>query len=113
MIGVEAFLRWRDVDGKLKSPAAVIPVAEQHGLIGELTEIVIAKVWDQHGILRRTGQNFTIAIKVSRQVLNSYDFPAIVVAAAARHGVWSPSIVLAIPDSQIMYDLLANAHAST
>src|SRR3546814_9132704 len=40
MIGVEAFLRWRDVDGKLTSQAAVIPFAEQHGLIGDLTEIV-------------------------------------------------------------------------
>src|SRR3546814_4430938 len=79
---VEAFLRWRDVDGKLKSPAAVIPVAEQHGLIGDLTEIVIAKALDQHGIWRRTGQNFTIAINVSMQVLNRYDFPEFVVAAA-------------------------------
>src|SRR3546814_11417441 len=89
MIGVEAFLRWRDVDGKLKSPAAVIPVAEQHGLIGDLTEIVIAKALDQHGIWRRTGQNFTIAINVSMQVLNRYDFPEFVVAAAERAGVRS------------------------
>src|SRR3546814_11867638 len=36
MIGVEAFLRWRDVDGKLKSPAAVIPVPAPPGLIGDL-----------------------------------------------------------------------------
>src|SRR3546814_8076234 len=103
---VEAFLRWRDVDGKLKSPAAVIPVAEQHGLIGDLTEIVIAKALDQHGIWRRTGQNFTIAINVSMQVLNRYDFPEFVVAAAERAGVSPTSIVLEITESQIMDDIV-------
>src|SRR3546814_17176156 len=43
MTGVETFLRWRGADGKLKSPAAVIPVAEQHGLINELTKVIFHK----------------------------------------------------------------------
>src|SRR3546814_13184856 len=72
--------------------------SDLHGLIGDLTEIVIAKALDQHGIWRRTGQNFTIAINVSMQVLNRYDFPEFVVAAAERAGVSPTSIVLEITE---------------
>src|SRR3546814_926595 len=80
--------------------------SDLHGLIGDLTEIVIAKALDQHGIWRRTGQNFTIAINVSMQVLNRYDFPEFVVAAAERAGVSPTSIVLEITESQIMEDIV-------
>src|SRR3546814_19225044 len=82
MTGVEAFLRWRDADGKLKSPAAVIPVAEQHGLINELTKVIFHKAMAQQSAWRAEGHRFSIAVNVSMHDLNRYDFPELVVDAA-------------------------------
>ncbi len=41
--GGEVLLRWRDNDGALISPLAVIPVAEECGFIEEITKVVYAK----------------------------------------------------------------------
>jgi EAL domain-containing protein (putative c-di-GMP-specific phosphodiesterase class I) len=106
MTGVEAFLRWRDVDGQLKSPAAVVPVAEDSGLINGLTEVVIRKAMTQHGIWRQEGFRFGVAINVSMHDLNRYDFPEFVVDVAESTGVDLTAVVLEITESQIMADIV-------
>lgn len=105
MTGVEAFLRWRGTDGKVKSPAAVIPVAEQHGLINELTKVIFHKAMAQQGAWRAEGHRFSIAVNVSMHDLNRYDFPELVVDAARSHDVDPSSVVLEITESQIMAEV--------
>jgi EAL domain-containing protein (putative c-di-GMP-specific phosphodiesterase class I)/ActR/RegA family two-component response regulator len=106
MIGVEAFLRWRDVDGQLKSPAAVVPVAEQWGLINGLTEVVVRKAMTQSGIWRDEGHRFDMAINVSMHDLDRYDFPEFVVDAAESAGADLAAVILEITESQIMADIV-------
>ena len=106
MTGVETFLRWRGTDGELKSPAAVVPIAERSGLITELTEIVIRKAMAQYGAWQAKGHNFTIAINVSMHDLYRYDFPEFVVNAAESAGVHPSSVILEITESQIMADII-------
>src|SRR3546814_19975777 len=100
MTGVEAFLRWRGDDGKLKSPAAVIPVAEQHGLINELTKVIFHKAMAQQGAWRAEGHRFSIAVNVSMHDLNRYAFPELVVDASRSQDVDPSSAVREIPESQ-------------
>jgi EAL domain-containing protein (putative c-di-GMP-specific phosphodiesterase class I)/ActR/RegA family two-component response regulator len=106
MIGVETFLRWRDVDGQLKSPAAVVPVAEQWGLINGLTEVVVRKAMTQSGIWRDEGHRFNMAINVSMHDLDRYDFPEFVVDAAESAGADLAAVILEITESQIMADIV-------
>lgn len=106
LTGVEAFLRWRDSDGELTSPAAVIPVAEQNGLIGELTEVVMSKALTQQGAWMAAGHRFSMAINVSMQVLDRYDFPEFVLSTANGAGVDPRSVVIEITESQLMEDIV-------
>jgi len=93
MTGVEALLRWRDSDGELKSPAAVIPVAERHGLINQLSEMVILKAMAQHGAWLAEGHHFGMAINVSLLDLDRYDFPEFILDSARSVGAEPSSIV--------------------
>lgn len=106
MAGVEAFLRWREPGGLLMSPAAVIPVAEQSGLIGDLTEVVMIKALAQQRLWQAAGHRFQIAINVSMQVLDRYDFPEFVIATAESAGVDPATVVLEVTESQLMADIV-------
>lgn len=103
--GVEALLRWRDTDGTLKSPEAVIPIAERHGLINQLTEVVMRKATAQHGAWLADGHRFKLAVNVSLLDLNRYDFPEFVIAAARSVDVPLSSILLEVTETQIMADI--------
>jgi EAL domain-containing protein (putative c-di-GMP-specific phosphodiesterase class I)/ActR/RegA family two-component response regulator len=103
--GVEALLRWRDGDGDLMSPAAVIPIAEQCGLINRLTDMVIGKAMAQHGAWLAEGHHFSMAINVSLLDLDRYDFPEFVLDSARSVGAAPSSIVLEVTESQVMADI--------
>ncbi|MGF1628311.1 MAG: EAL domain-containing protein [Kiloniellaceae bacterium] len=105
MTGVETFLRWRDTDGKLMNPAAVIPVAEAFGLINELTEVVFRKAMIHCGAWRADGHTFKIAVNVSMHDLDRYDFPEFVIDTALSAGVDPSSVILEITESQIMENI--------
>jgi EAL domain-containing protein (putative c-di-GMP-specific phosphodiesterase class I)/ActR/RegA family two-component response regulator len=106
MTGVETLLRWRDTDGSLKSPGAVVPVAEESGLINELTEAVFRKAMTQCGAWRKEGHAFKIAVNVSMHDLDRYDFPEFVVDTAESEGVEPSSVILEVTESQIMANVV-------
>jgi EAL domain-containing protein (putative c-di-GMP-specific phosphodiesterase class I) len=105
MVGVETFLRWRDSERGLMSPAAVIPVAEEHDLINALTEVVVHKAMAQCGLWRAGGHDFKVAVNVSMQDLNRYDFPEFIVGSAEDEGVDPASVMLEVTESRLMADV--------
>jgi EAL domain-containing protein (putative c-di-GMP-specific phosphodiesterase class I)/ActR/RegA family two-component response regulator len=106
MMGVEVFLRWRDPERGLMGPGAVVPVAEECGLINEITEAVIHKALAQCGIWRAEGYDFKVAINVSMQDLNRYEFPEFVIGTAEAEGVDPSSIMLEVTESRLMEDIV-------
>ncbi len=105
MVGVEALLRWRDAERGLMSPEAVIPVAEESGLINALTETIIRKAMAQCGAWRADGLDFKVAVNVSMHDLDRYDFPDFVVDTAEAEGVDPSSVVLEVTESRLMADI--------
>jgi sensor c-di-GMP phosphodiesterase-like protein len=63
--GVEALLRWRRSTGELVSPEIFIPIAEQSGLISQLTERVFKLVETDAGSYLASHPEFHIAINLS------------------------------------------------
>jgi sensor c-di-GMP phosphodiesterase-like protein len=65
VIGVEALLRWRRNTGELVSPEIFIPIAEQSGLIAQLTERVFKLVEADAGNYLAAHPDFHIAINLA------------------------------------------------
>lgn len=64
--GFEALARWQDNAGQIHSPATVLPVLQQHGLMERLRDIILMQslkalqTWDAHDLnIETIGVNFS------------------------------------------------------
>lgn len=64
-VGAEALIRWRLPDGSFISPDIFIPIAEQTGLIAQITELVINKVFSELGDWLHAHPEHHISINLS------------------------------------------------
>jgi len=104
LVGVEALVRWRHpVDG-LVSPERFVPVAEEHGLIGELTRYVLAEALRDCAAWRRGGQALGVAVNVSMQNLADPGFADHVLAKASELGAIPHDVTLELTESKLMLD---------
>jgi EAL domain-containing protein (putative c-di-GMP-specific phosphodiesterase class I)/DNA-binding response OmpR family regulator len=67
-VGLEAFLRLRQEDKTVFSPAAFLPVVERMGLIPELTELLITQVTKDWDLLSLMGLEQTVAVNIDTSV---------------------------------------------
>lgn len=107
MVGVETLVRWRHPRDGLVYPDQFIGMAEAHGLIDALTQVVVAQALEDSAAWARQGLKCKVAINVSMDNLNALDFPEQVTSAAAAAAVAPQSIVLEVTESQLMKDLRA------
>jgi EAL domain-containing protein (putative c-di-GMP-specific phosphodiesterase class I)/ActR/RegA family two-component response regulator len=107
VVGVEALVRWRHPVRGMIGPDNFIPVAEQHGLIGQLTEVVLTEALQQAQAWRRQGLELKVAINVSMDDLVQLDFPELVLAHAEAAGIRPFDITLEVTESRLMHDPVA------
>ena len=107
VVGVEALVRWRHPVHGMVFPDQFIGVAEAHGLIDDLTRVVLtgalaqAKAWQQAGLV------LWMAVNVSMDNLSSLDFPDFVAGLAAEAGVPPQGVTLEVTESRLMQDMRA------
>jgi len=113
VVGMETLVRWRHpVDGMV-FPDEFITVAEAHGLIDDLTRVVLAGALAQAKAWHAAGLSLSVAINVSMDSLASLDFPDFVAAQAAAAGVAAQHVVLEVTESRLMHDSLASLEILT
>ncbi|MEX1994237.1 MAG: EAL domain-containing response regulator [Steroidobacteraceae bacterium] len=102
VVGVETLVRWQHpVDG-LVYPDRFIGVAEEHGHINGLTQVVIdaaiaqARSWMDQGI------KLQVSINVSMDNLATLTFPDVLARQAERADVPATNIVLEVTESRLM-----------
>jgi EAL domain-containing protein (putative c-di-GMP-specific phosphodiesterase class I) len=78
LVRVEALVRWNDPDLGQVSPARFIPLAEEHGLIDELTQWGLRTILRQWVDWRDGGIDTGIAFNISALSLQHLDFPDLV-----------------------------------
>jgi EAL domain-containing protein (putative c-di-GMP-specific phosphodiesterase class I) len=104
VVGVETLVRWQHSADGLIAPDQFIGVAEAHGLIDALTQVVLsnaladAKAWQDVGLALR------VAVNVSMDNLASLDFIDFVAEQALAAGVSPQQIVLEVTESRLMQD---------
>jgi len=72
--GLEALIRWQHPTNGHLSPAEFIPIAEQMGLMKELTEWVIATALKQNQRWSRNGIHTPVAVNVSARSFQDHNF---------------------------------------
>lgn len=104
VIGVETLVRWRHPTDGLVLPGEFIGLAEEHGLIDDLTHVVMNAAMSQSRAWKEDGLQLRVAINVSMDNLSSVTFADYVAREATTAGVAPQEIVLEVTESRLMMD---------
>lgn len=74
VVGAEALIRWRDENGDQVPPATFIPVAEEAGLIGQITHFMLRRVMFELAGFILSHPDFCVSINISASDLDDPDF---------------------------------------
>jgi EAL domain-containing protein (putative c-di-GMP-specific phosphodiesterase class I)/ActR/RegA family two-component response regulator len=105
VVGVESLVRWQAPNGPLIFPDNFIPLAEEHGLIGEITQLVLASAMKQAKLWQQAGRHLSVAVNVSMIDLASLDFPDAAAALAHSAGIEPGAITLEVTEGRVMRNL--------
>ena len=97
----EALARWRHPERGMIAPDCFIPVAEQNGLIQELTWSILTQSLRQAQAWHEQGNDIKVAINVSMDDLVRLDFPEQVLELAQAAGVKPFNITLEVTESRL------------
>ncbi|HYS63416.1 MAG TPA: EAL domain-containing protein [Paraburkholderia sp.] len=103
IVGTEALVRWRDPEVGLVPPSSFIPVAEESGLIGPLSEWVLReacrqnKAWQDEGL-----PPARVSVNLSARVFQQRDIAKLVMQVLAETGLEPQYLELELTESTIM-----------
>lgn len=104
IVGAEALARWRRSNGKLISPAAFIPVAEEAGLIEEIGKQILEAACEAARTWELEGHDVTVAVNVSPSQFQRNDLTETVMGALRRSGLHPRRLELEITESMAVSD---------
>jgi EAL domain-containing protein (putative c-di-GMP-specific phosphodiesterase class I) len=103
IVGMEALVRWRDPEVGLIPPSSFIPVAEECGLIGPLSEWVLReacrqnKAWQDEGL-----PPARVSVNLSARQFQQHDIAKLVTDVLAETGLEPQYLELELTESTIM-----------
>lgn len=104
VVGMEALARWQH-DGDTVSPDVFINMAEQHGLIVSLSELLITKALVGGARLAEAGYSLTIAVNLSANWLSDIRLPEFILASVQATGFKAENLILEITETGVMADM--------
>jgi CheY-like chemotaxis protein len=105
VVGVEALVRWNHPVKGLIKPNAFISMAEDNGLIGELTDVVCNRALDYAQQLKSMGHDLNVAINISVDSLTNLEWPDRISELLEQSGLDPSSISFEITESRLMEHL--------
>jgi EAL domain-containing protein (putative c-di-GMP-specific phosphodiesterase class I)/FixJ family two-component response regulator len=106
-VGVEVLVRWLHPRDGLVYPDQFIPIAEEHGMIHDLTRVVLTQALHQVKAWEDAGLRVKPAINISMYDLNSLQFPDNLSRLAQDAKVPLNEIMLEVTESQLMPNLVS------
>ena len=113
LVGVESLVRWRHPQDGVVYPDQFIGVAEEHGLIDDLTRLIMSMALFQASRWHATGLPLLVSVNVSMDNLNRVDMADYVLAELDRTGFPPTLLILEVTESRVMRDMLASLDVLT
>ena len=104
IVAVEALVRWLHPKHGLVPPLKFIPLAEEAGLMGRLTEWVIDEALHQCASWLAEGDEVSVSVNISASNLLSSGFAGVVDELLRRHAVPARLLVLEITETTVISD---------
>ena len=101
---LEALVRWRQADGKVILPDTFIRVAEQSGLIRQLSEWIMETACRELAVLKRSHPELRVGINLSMHNLHDRDLAEQIGMSLASHRLDPGSLLLEITETGVMLD---------
>jgi diguanylate cyclase (GGDEF)-like protein/PAS domain S-box-containing protein len=102
--GVEALVRWQHPTRGLLLPDVFVPLAEQTGIIREMTNWVLQRALAECASWHRAGHLLPVAVNLSAGMVHDPGLLDAVMLATARAGLTSEALELEITESAVMRD---------
>ena len=102
VVGVEALLRWRNLDYGWIQTSEIVAMVEKSGLINQLTEWTIQEAIQQYVIWRSVGINLQVAINLSVYALQDEAICSFIQKKLTNYDVDPDQITLEVTESAMM-----------
>ena len=113
IIGVEALVRWHHPEYGVIFPDQFIPLAEQSGVIEQLTERVINLAIEQLNLWNKRALDLKISINISAQNVTSFTLPDQLTRLVNENEVDPSMLILEITESALMTELTTSLNILT
>jgi EAL domain-containing protein (putative c-di-GMP-specific phosphodiesterase class I) len=102
--GVEALIRWHHPHLGVLAPAAFLPLAERHGLIHDLTDLVLDQAVAAAAAWRTQGLDLSVAVNLTAHSLTDTRILTTVDHVLRRHGLPPSRLTLEITEDTVISD---------
>jgi diguanylate cyclase (GGDEF)-like protein len=104
ILAVEALIRWPHPRLGLVPPMKFIPLAEDAGLMKQLTTWVLSEALTQCALWRANGRTLTMSVNVTPTNLLEDGFTALVADLLAKHDLPGTALLIEITETSIIAD---------
>ncbi|HAJ92139.1 MAG TPA: hypothetical protein DCO71_05920 [Gammaproteobacteria bacterium] len=101
---IETLVRWRQPDGKVLMPEIFIRVAEQSGLIGQLSEWVVENACRDLAVMQLDNPGLCIGVNLSMHNLHDSNLIEKIHSVLERHQLMPAALLLEITETGVMLD---------
>jgi diguanylate cyclase len=104
IVAVEALIRWPHPRLGYVPPLEFLPLAEEAGLMGPLTSVVLDQALEQCAAWRAQGQQLTVSVNISASSLLDGEFTGLVAQFLERYELPAEALVLEVTETTAIVD---------
>ena len=103
----EMFLHLYGSDGEPVEASTYLPIAEEHGLLGQIDRWAVARAIDLIGERLQAGKRTSLLLSLSSEAVQDPTMASFIAAHLASTGVPGELLVLAVPEAKVFTNLRA------
>jgi EAL domain-containing protein (putative c-di-GMP-specific phosphodiesterase class I) len=104
IVGAEAFLRWKEGDGRAFQPIEFLGVARDHGLMPRLTDFVLEQALQQLSVWRAQGLEIALSVNFDPRLVDDFHFADRLLALLREYNVRPDLLTLDLQETAAIED---------